>query len=80
MLGASAIKGLGFVSFVLENDISVPATAWIVLAVASVVAFAVSMVAIKFLMDFVKKHSFVPFGIYRIALGLLVIIYFALKV
>ena len=80
MLGASAIKGLGFISFVLENDISVPAIAWMVLAVASVVAFAVSMVVIKFLMDFVKKHSFVPFGIYRIALGLIVIIYFALKV
>ena len=48
------------------------------MAVASVVAFAVSMVAIKFLMEFVKKHSFIPFGIYRIALGLLVILYFAL--
>lgn len=80
MLGASAIKGLGFFKFVLEEGITVPAAAWIVLAVASVVAFAVSMVVIRFLMDFVKKHSFIPFGIYRIALGALVILYFALKV
>ena len=80
MLGASAIKGLGFFKFVLENGISVPASAWIVLAVASIVAFAVSMAVIKFLMDFVKRHSFIPFGIYRIALGAIVILYFVLKV
>ena len=76
MFGASAIKGLGFFKFVLENDISVPALAWAVLAVASVVAFGVSMIVIKFLMDFVKKHSFIPFGIYRIILGVAVILYF----
>lgn len=80
MLGASAIKGLGFFKFVLENDISVPAGVWLVLFVASAVAFGVSMIVIKFLMDFVKRHSFIPFGIYRIALGVLVIIYFSLKV
>ena len=80
MLGASAIKGLGFFKFVLENNISVPAKAWIILFVASIVAFGVSMAVIKFLMDFVKKHSFIPFGIYRIALGALVILYFAVKV
>ncbi len=80
MLGASAIKGLGFFAFVLENNITVPAAAWIVLAVASLVAFGVSMIVIKFLMDFVKKHSFIPFGIYRIALGALVIAYFLLVV
>ena len=77
MVGASLIKGYGFFDFVAENNISVPPLAWAVLAVASVVAFAVSMAAIKFLMEFVKKHSFAPFGIYRIALGALVIIYFA---
>ena len=77
MVGASLIKGYGFFDYVSESGVSVPALAWIVLAVASVVAFAVSMVAIKFLMEFVKKHSFAPFGIYRIVLGVLVIIYFA---
>ena len=77
MAGASLIKAYGFFDYVGESGVSVPALAWVVLAVASVVAFAVSMVAIKFLMEFVKKHSFAPFGISRIALGALVIIYFA---
>lgn len=77
MVGASLLKGYGFFDYVCESGVSVPALAWIVLAVASVVAFAVSMVCIKFLMEFVKKHSFAPFGIYRIILGALVIMYFA---
>ncbi len=78
MVGASLIKGYGFFDYVSESGVSIPALAWIVLAVASVVAFAVSMVAIKFLMEFVKKHSFATFGVYRIALGALVILYFTL--
>lgn len=76
MVGASLIKGLGFFKYVLENDVNVPWLAWVVLAVASVVAFGVSMMAIKFLMEFVKKHSFAAFGIYRIVLGALVLLYF----
>ena len=42
----------------------------------SVVAFFVSLLCIRFLMDFVRRHSFEAFGWYRIALGLLVILYF----
>ena len=76
MIGASLLKGLGFFKYVLESGVNVPWIAWVVLAVASVVAFGVSMVAIKFLMEFVKKHSFAPFGIYRIILGALVLLYF----
>ena len=76
MAGASLIKGYGFFDYVGESGVSVPTLAWIVLAVASIVAFGVSMVAIKFLMDFVKKHSFAPFGVYRIVLGALVLLYF----
>ena len=48
------------------------------LAVGSIVAFLVSFVCIRFLMDFVRRHSFEVFGWYRIALGLLVILYFSL--
>ena len=73
MVGASLIKGYGFVDYVLESGVSVPWLAWAVLAVASVVAFGVSMAVIKFLMDFVKKHSFAPFGAYRIVLGVVVL-------
>ena len=44
-----------------------------------VVAFVVSLIAIKFLMSYIKKHSFAAFGYYRIALGLLVLLYFLVK-
>ena len=84
MVGGSLIKALGFLQFVGgENScgvsLSVPLEAWIILAVSTLIAFAVSMVAIKFLMNFVKKHSFAPFGIYRIVLGVAVLIYFSCR-
>ena len=79
MLGASFIKLLGFFEYTSEAAVSIPLDAWIVLAVGCAVAFAVSMIAIKFLMEFVRRHSFAPFGIYRIALGLLVFLYFIIK-
>lgn len=83
MVGGSLIKSLGFFEFVggensFGKTLSVPAKAWIILAAATVVALAVSMVAIKFLMNFVKKHSFALFGVYRIVLGTAVLLYFAL--
>ncbi len=46
------------------------------LIVGCLVAFVVSLVAIRGLMDYVKKHSFSLFGIYRIVLGALVLVYF----
>lgn len=84
MVGGSLIKALGFFDFVggdnsLGVDLDVPFEAWVILAVSTVVAFAVSMISIKFLMNFVKKHSFAPFGVYRIVLGAIVLIYFMLK-
>ena len=79
MAGASLIKGYGFFDYVTESGVSVPWLAGAVLLVASLVAFGVSVVAIRFLVDFVKKHSFSPFGIYRIILGALVLIYFIPK-
>ncbi len=77
--GASLIKGLGFVSYVSESNVNIPATAVVSLIVATVVSFIVSMIVVKFLVDFVKRHSFIPFGVYRIILGVLVIAYFAIK-
>ena len=79
MAGASAIKALGFVSYVTEHNTAVPAIAWVILAVGCAVAFGVSMVSIKFLTDFVKKHSFIPFGVYRIVLGVALIVWFLVK-
>ena len=74
MVGASGLKVLGFLKYIAESTVSVPAMAWIALAVGCVVSFVVSLIAIRFLMDFVKRHSFAPFGVYRIALGALVLI------
>ena len=79
MVGASALKILGFVGYVGDSGVAVPVDAWIVLAVGCVVSFVVSLVAIRFLMDFVKKHSFAAFGVYRIVLGALVLLFWILK-
>ena len=49
-----------------------------VLAVGCLVSFLVSLLVIRFLTDFVKRHTFVPFGIYRILLGAAVLLYFLL--
>ncbi len=79
MAGASLIKLYGFFDYVTESGITVPQDAWIILAVGCLVSFAVSMVAIKFLMEFVKKHTFSSFGVYRIILGIAVLAYFIIK-
>ena len=62
----------------VESGVGVPLEAWLILGVGCLVSFLVSMAAIRFLMDFVKKHSFAPFGVYRIVLGTIVLLYFAL--
>jgi len=76
MAGASAVKLLGFFEHVFETGVSVPLDMWLILAVGFAVAFFVSLAAIKFLTDFVKRHSFSAFGVYRIALGVLVFLWF----
>lgn len=79
MLGAGLLKSVGFLKYTQEAQITVPLLAWIVLAVACLVAFLVSLAVIRFLMDFVRKHSFAPFGYYRIALGLAVLLFFFIR-
>ena len=74
MLGASAIKGLKF----LLSGVSATGTEIGVLVVGCIVSFVVSMLVIKGLMEYVRKHSFSAFGIYRIVLGIIVLAYFAL--
>ena len=81
MVGGSLIKSLGFLEFVggensLGVTLEVPANVWIILVIATVISFIVSLISIKFLLNFVKKHSFAPFGIYRIILGVIVLLYF----
>jgi len=69
MAGASAIKLLKF--FLDSGTLATAELGY--LLIGSAVAFAVSLVAIKFLMNFVKKHDFKVFGWYRIVLGAIVI-------
>lgn len=49
---------------------------WVVLLTGTLVAFVVSVISIRFLMNYIKKHDFKAFGVYRIVLGILVIVYF----
>lgn len=75
MLGASALK---LIKFVAEGGgFAADEVAYLLIGMA--VAFLVSIVVIKFLMSFIKKHDFKPFGIYRIILGAGVLIYFLVK-
>ena len=71
MFGASLLKivKFGFAFTGLEV---------IVLLTGLIISFVVSVLAIKFLMGYIKKHSFVVFGWYRIALGAVVLSYFLL--
>ena len=75
MLGASGLKA---VKFFLEGG-SLTSFEVIILLVGIAVSFLVSLLAIRFLMDFVKRHSFAPFGVYRIILGALVLGYFVIS-
>lgn len=74
MLGASAIKGLKF----LLSGVSATGTEIGVLIVGCVVSFVVSLLVIQGLMEYVRRHSFSAFGVYRIILGVVVLVYFAL--
>ena len=75
MLGASAIKGLKF----LLSGVEATGTEIAVLIVGCIVSFVVSLAVIRGLMEYVRKHSFSAFGVYRIVLGVLVLGYFILK-
>lgn len=83
MAGGSAIKLLKFAkdsgeTYGSQYPALFSGLEWVVLAVGFVVAFAVSVLVIKFLMNYIKKHDFKVFGYYRIGLGLLVLLYFGL--
>lgn len=69
MFGASLLK-------ILKFGLSFTGTELVVLAIGMIVSFLVSIVSIKFLMGYVKRHDFKVFGVYRIILGILVIGYF----
>ena len=75
MAGASLVKILKFVSDgtgFTQNELYM-------LLIGMLVAYLVSMLVIKFLMSYIRKHDFKPFGIYRIILGIAVLLYFTLS-
>ncbi|MDE7014651.1 MAG: undecaprenyl-diphosphatase, partial [Kineothrix sp.] len=71
MFGASLLKLVKF-------GLAFSASEWSILLVGMAVAFAVSVVVIRFLMGYIKKHDFKVFGWYRIVLGIIVLAYFLL--
>ena len=72
------ISGLKILKFIIKGFTATLAEIALLL-IGMAVAFAVSYFAIKFLIDFVKRHDFKPFGIYRICLGVVVVSYFVIK-
>ena len=75
MLGASLLKIVDF----LKSGAAATGTEIAVLIAGCIVSFVVSLVVIKGLMEYVRRHSFRVFGYYRIGLGTLVLLYFVVK-
>lgn len=73
MLGASLLK-------IIKFGFAFTVTEFVILAVGMITAFAISLVVIRFLMNYIKNHTFTSFGIYRIVLGIIVLtVFFATK-
>lgn len=73
MFGASALK---LVKFGLQTGFVITGSELAILLVGMIVAFIVSILAIKFLMSYIKNNDFKVFGCYRIILGIIVLLYF----
>lgn len=73
MLGLSALEMLEYIL-----DFGITSSELIMLGFGMLVAFAVSLAVIKFLMSYIRKHDFTVFGWYRIILGIAVTLYFAI--
>ncbi len=76
MVGASLFRIYKYIS---DFGFVFTGTEISVLIVGTLVSFIVSVFAIKFLMDYIRKHDFKAFGYYRIILGVVIIAYFGLK-
>ena len=75
MVGGSGIKVLQY----FADGNSFNSSQLIILGVGTLTAFVISVLAIKFLLSYIRKHDFKAFGYYRIILGIAVIIYFLLN-
>ena len=80
MVGVSVLKlGKFFPEKIAAGEALFTGPEAAILAVGFIVSFVVSLLCIRFLMDFVKKHDFKPFGWYRIVLGILVLLFFGIR-
>lgn len=75
MAGASFLKCLSFAIDISSGTAILTMTEIMVLLVGMAVAFAVSMIAVRFFVGYVRKHDFKPFGYYRIVLGAILLLY-----
>lgn len=76
MAGASGLKLLKY----FLNVGMFSGTEWILLLIGTFVSFVVSVFAIRMLLTYIRKHDFKIFGVYRIILGIIVLVYFGLLV
>lgn len=72
MFGASLLK-------IVKNGLNYGTMGYVTLILGMLVAFIVSLFVIRFLMGYIRKHDFKVFGYYRIALGVVVILYFVIS-
>ena len=72
MLGASGLK---IVKYFVKTGVGFTGTETAILITGMIVAFVVSIFAIKFLMGYIRNHNFKVFGYYRIILGIIILIY-----
>ena len=71
MAGASLLR-------LIDSGFGFTAMEWTYLGVGALVAFVVSLLVIRSLMSYVRKHDFSAFGVYRIILAVVVVLYFSL--
>jgi len=76
-LAIPVMFGVSFLKLV-TNDYIMAGTEWLILIIAMIVAYIVSIISVKFLTNYVKNHDFKVFGKYRIILGIIIILFFAI--
>lgn len=72
MFGASLLK-------IIKHGLAFTGQQWLILLLGMLISFIVALYAVRFLMDYVRKHDFAVFGYYRIVLGVIVLIYFGIS-
>lgn len=77
-LAIPVMFGVSFLKLV-TNDIALSLTDWGLLITGMITAYIISLVSVKFLVNYVRNHDFKVFGYYRIVLGIIVIAFFGIK-